>query len=375
MNTSAETASPYLRLIIQPQGGAQRYQIDVEAQLVFSDYARRLIRELTQDCTIKSGETCLALIIPRYPPAQMRARPHIDFNLDKAWEAREWLTMELEEGLRPDAQIAFFTLEIRARERELIYRHDFSVQELSAFERRILTALAQAGAVVSGQTVSLGWYARQDPEAKFAAAPSASDLVKIEDAEPSALSEENFSEKDLTAYGLVEKQGVPSAAGGAQIVLARSALQAMQNIARGGATVEEGGVLVGNVFRQPRGAGYLIEIADHLYSEKARGTQFNLKYTFEAWQQRRREMKERFPQQRIVGWYHTHLVAQEYLDRDNRIYRTELFFSGADHFMHKEFFKEKWYVALVLNPAGEAAFFHWHENRVVRAAGFYVYQD
>ncbi len=40
--------------------------------------------------------------------------------------------------------------------------------------------------------------------------------------------------------------------------------------------------------------------------------------------------------------------------------------------MHRQFFPQKWYVAMVLNPKGEAAFFRWRGHDIVRARGFHV---
>ena len=58
-------------------------------------------------------------------------------------------------------------------------------------------------------------------------------------------------------------------------------------------------------------------------------------------------MEERHPGKELVGWYHTHP-------------KMGIFLSKYDHFLHENFFKHPWQVALVVEPhSNVAGFFGW----------------
>jgi proteasome lid subunit RPN8/RPN11 len=57
------------------------------------------------------------------------------------------------------------------------------------------------------------------------------------------------------------------------------------------------------------------------------------------------QLEKRFPNEKIVGWYHTHP-------------RMGIFLSHYDTFLHKNFFPEPWQVALVIEPySSQGGFF------------------
>jgi hypothetical protein len=133
-------------------------------------------------------------------------------------------------------------------------------------------------------------------------------------------------------------------------------------------------MLVGYIYTDAAGPGYLVQITDYIPAEGALSHIAELRYTFESWQRRTTLLKERFPGKRIVGWYHTHLVQMEFYTDDSRqaTFATSLFFSRDDIFMHRQFFREKWYVAMVLDPQGNAAFFQWTGDQIQLGRRFYV---
>jgi hypothetical protein len=52
-----------------------------------------------------------------------------------------------------------------------------------------------------------------------------------------------------------------------------------------------------------------------------------------------------------------------------------MFFSRDDVFLHRQFFPEEWYVALVLDPQGNCRFFQWQGNEIVMCGGYHVFDD
>lgn len=99
---------------------------------------------------------------------------------------------------------------------------------------------------------------------------------------------------------------------------------------------EAGGLLVG------RGRRGLAVVRGHLPAEGAEGGPGHLTFTPESWRAMADRLEERFPEEAVAGWYHSHPglgVAP----------------SGRDVFLHTRFFPEDWHVALVLDPRSGAA--------------------
>jgi hypothetical protein len=160
-----------------------------------------------------------------------------------------------------------------------------------------------------------------------------------------------------------------------QILIARPTFEALQAIARREVQIEQGGALVGHIYRDAAAEGhYLVEITDRIEAEGADANLAELRYTFESWLRQREQLKAQFPDKQIVGWYHTHLiqVALESADTGAETQTTELFFSDYDRFMHRQFFGDTWYVAMVLGPQGNAAFFRWFGDKISANRRFYI---
>jgi proteasome lid subunit RPN8/RPN11 len=300
----------------------------------------------------------------------------LEHDAAKASESRPWISLEFEDGLDAERPVSYFTVEIRVRTKHRIYRNDFHLDNLNHFFRRIESALRRIGVVRPGGYIPQV-FAREDGEAElerdeiYALKEEASSLVELSPGdEPKP---PPFARKSLEDYEAEATVGESLTGDSIEIVVTLSALKALRAIACTDAKVEVGGVLVGNVYSGSGPSSYLVEISDHIFAEEALGSEVELRYTFESWRKRSTELKERFPDRRIVGWYHTHLVKATVRDEAGlTIHATEHFFSVSDHFMHRQFFPDKWYVAMVLNPRGEAAFFRWRGTEIVRAHGFHV---
>jgi hypothetical protein len=113
------------------------------------------------------------------------------------------------------------------------------------------------------------------------------------------------------------------------------------------ATEENGGYLIGNVYRDPASPDneedpdfrWLVEVTQIVPAEGTFGNQLLLLFTSETWSRVNQRIDKEFPNQKLIGWYHTHL------------------FSGSDSFglseldqvLHRQFFTKPWQVALLLN--------------------------
>ena len=68
----------------------------------------------------------------------------------------------------------------------------------------------------------------------------------------------------------------------------------MQAIARLDVKVEQGGVLVGQVYRDP-GGRYLVEITGHIVAEDANANVAEFRYNFDAWLRQSEQFKGSVP--------------------------------------------------------------------------------
>lgn len=112
---------------------------------------------------------------------------------------------------------------------------------------------------------------------------------------------------------------------------------------------EIGGVLLGDVYRNPEN-GVLYPVITHAiparFATEARG---HLTFTHDTWRDLNRRRENSYPEKQVVGWYHTHPGL-------------DIFLSQMDLFIHHNFFRQAWQVALVIDP---------HQDR----AGFFVWSD
>lgn len=370
----------YLRLVVCDEQNTPLYQRDFTVRDLLELLARRLIEQLVEQNLIYQGEHIGVVMIPRYGE-MLAKRPSVVLDPERArYDAS--FSLVFEEPPQPDTPLTSFTCELRVRERAVIYRADFAMNDLRPFWAALEMGLVQMRVLAKGQTYARHVYARDDEEARFgydkvfAWTQDDTPLVEIMPDEPAGPTFERRALADFAVEERVRLDLVGNAAsdaearqasGGVEVLIARPALDAVRQIALSGAGVEEGGVLVGHIYERSDGAGYLVEITDHIKSEGTFASVTELRYTFESWQKQNAVLKERFPGKRIVGWYHTHLVKMGVLrieGSQGTLFDTGLFFSRDDHFMHRQFFREKWYVALVLDTEATAAFFCWVDDDI-----------
>jgi proteasome lid subunit RPN8/RPN11 len=74
-------------------------------------------------------------------------------------------------------------------------------------------------------------------------------------------------------------------------------------------------------------------------------------------------MEERYPGKELVGWYHTHP-------------KMGVFLSKHDHWLHENFFKQPWQVALVVEPhSNVAGFFSWDSDGQLDTRYYYGFHE
>jgi hypothetical protein len=379
----------YCRVSIEHTTRGCVFKKDFDAQHVFGPLIRAFASEFVRQGAIQEGEHYNSFITPRYDGSPM-ANARVEVDKAKAQEPRPaWLNIEAPNGaLRPDQHLAFFTLELRFHESGIIYHQDVQIVTLDYFWQNIQTALVQMRVLKNGDLYIPRIAIRDDDQANFDreevrlfALEDETPLIELVEVESSA---PDFPHKSIGAFAPVEARDVglvspveltqldEARQNQVQIFIAQETFEALQAIARLDVQVEQGGALVGQVYRD--GESFLVEITGHIVAEGASANLAELHYNFDSWLRQSEVLKARFPGQQIVGWYHTHLVQISVQPDDpaQELQTTELFFSDHDRFMHRQFFSDPWYVAMVLGPQGNAAFFRWFGDKISANRRFYV---
>jgi len=113
---------------------------------------------------------------------------------------------------------------------------------------------------------------------------------------------------------------------------------------------ELGGFLTGAVYGGERKH---VEISHFLPAVDAHSKAASLTFTHDTWAAMTREVGERYPDEVIAGWQHTHPGFG-------------VFLSGYDLFIHRHFFNEPWQIAMVVDPRErEFGFFQWRGDQIV----------
>ncbi len=122
---------------------------------------------------------------------------------------------------------------------------------------------------------------------------------------------------------------------------------AQQNRAR-----EVGGLLLGDARQDEQGRMYVV-VTHALRAEFAQETRGHLTFTQKTWLQLHHTRDQQYPDKMIVGWYHTHPG-------------WTIFLSQWDLFIHQNFFREPWQIALVIDPSFDrAGIFVWQNGLIV----------
>ena len=125
--------------------------------------------------------------------------------------------------------------------------------------------------------------------------------------------------------------------------------------------VEAGGLCLGRVFKDRRSRHLLIILDTTVPAEATMDNAViqrtsSLTFAPEAWRTMIEVSQLKFPELRILGWYHSHPGFG-------------IFLSSMDLFIHNEFFTAPWQVALVIDPLQKQAGFFVRSHGRLRLRG------
>lgn len=144
-----------------------------------------------------------------------------------------------------------------------------------------------------------------------------------------------------------------------KIYISQSVYMEILKFTKNKTTNESGGMLIGNVIGEFGKTNIIIQgFVEAKYTE---ATPTTLKFTHETWDYVHLEIERRFDGGQIVGWIHTHPDFG-------------IFLSEYDVFIQKNFFKEDYQIAYVVDPIQHIeGFYFWINGKIERCKGFYIY--
>ncbi|MFH1732942.1 MAG: Mov34/MPN/PAD-1 family protein [Planctomycetota bacterium] len=156
----------------------------------------------------------------------------------------------------------------------------------------------------------------------------------------------------------LESRDFPSLPADYRVAVAEKAFEAVKDHADSDTSVEQCGVLAGRILTDSGGPYLLVEEVIEGAATRRSGSQVT--FTHETWQHVHQVMEDRFPELRIVGWYHSHPGLG-------------VFLSDMDQFIQDNFFNAPHSVALVYDPCSEAkGIFYWREGRSERLRRYWI---
>jgi proteasome lid subunit RPN8/RPN11 len=115
------------------------------------------------------------------------------------------------------------------------------------------------------------------------------------------------------------------------------ALEGLNEFLESDLSREHGGILAGQPYFDPVTARYFVDIRAAIPALHSEGTPVHMQFNAEAWDYISGLLEESFPDQIILGWYHSHPGLG-------------VFMSGVDRDTHQAFYNRPWNLALVVDP-------------------------
>jgi len=113
---------------------------------------------------------------------------------------------------------------------------------------------------------------------------------------------------------------------------------------------ELGGVLIGKVGKASR--RMFVEIKDFIPASKGISRRASFEFTNQAQQEIHEVLQQKYADQRVLGWFHTHPGYG-------------IFLSSADQFIDQNYFNEPYHIAMVIDPTKpeiEIGVFIWDKS-------------
>jgi proteasome lid subunit RPN8/RPN11 len=371
----------YLKLKVHSEERGPVYEKDFRVNDLFGGFVRTKVANLIDIGFFREGQLYWATITPRYgeiPASEVAlVLESVPDEQVAASSERRWLSLAPDTADHPEEPMSHFRLELHTMPPGArVYGRDFQLSTLDGPIRRVQETLQQMELIRQDEPVRTELYVRSGtPDLEKEKIHSLPGLLSDVEIKVEAMPERDaYPEKAMPECVACGRTG-EEPSGGLVIFLRRECLALLQDHVRrhGSREVESGGILIGEVYQQPRVPRLFVEIEDFLPAEETRASSVSLRFTHETWQRLQARKRERFGDgKRIVGWYHTHPPVE--LKVEGQRTSTVQFFSTEDLSVHRQIFSKPWQVALVMDAASdEKIFFRWEGASVVES-GFHQYE-
>lgn len=143
------------------------------------------------------------------------------------------------------------------------------------------------------------------------------------------------------------------------IYISQRTYKAIHRFTKDKTTTESGGVLVGRVIEEFGKTNIIID--GFIEGKYCEATPTTLKFTHETWEQIHADLQKKYPDEKILGWIHTHPDFG-------------IFLSEYDKFIQSNFFNGEDQIAYVVDPIQHIeGFYFWINGNIERCKGFYVF--
>lgn len=143
------------------------------------------------------------------------------------------------------------------------------------------------------------------------------------------------------------------------IYISQDAYKVIHRFTKDKTKVETGGVLMGRVVEEFGKTHILID--GFIEAKHSEGTPTTLTFTHESWEYIHKTAAVKYPDDKIVGWIHTHP-------------NFGIFLSNYDKFIQENFFNGENQVAYVVDPIQKIeGFYFWINGKIESCKGFYVF--
>lgn len=149
---------------------------------------------------------------------------------------------------------------------------------------------------------------------------------------------------------------------GLKIFIERNNLFGIEEYLRSDTNNELGGVLIGNVYKDKNDKLFIV-VKNNIIAESTNASLSRLTFTHETWEKINSNLEKDFPNQKILGWYHSHPGHS-------------VFLSTYDIFIQDNFFNLPYMTAFVYDPIiNDRGFFYKDESGIKKSEGYYIYGD
>jgi proteasome lid subunit RPN8/RPN11 len=144
-----------------------------------------------------------------------------------------------------------------------------------------------------------------------------------------------------------------------KIYIEKTALEGLEQHLSSDKNNELGGVLTGYNCKLHSGESFIV-IRNYIKAGFTNSSVSRLTFTHKTWEQINNELENKYPDEIILGWYHSHPGHS-------------VFLSDYDVFIQKNFFNLEFMVAYVFDPTiTQRGFFFWNSDKIEKAKGFYI---